>query len=134
MWCIDQQDIVGDKQKGDCLRAVTASYMEKRIEDVPHFAEEYQASWLDHWSAWMADRGVRIKSRQGSERPASLYFAYGLSPRSATNGGLPHIVIMKGQKLVHDPHPSRAGLVEITHVYLPRPTLFTRIKWFLGIR
>lgn len=44
---------------------------------------------------------------------AGWCFLSGKTIRSATNGNLTHMCVGKNGKLVHDPHPSRAGLTKI---------------------
>lgn len=45
-----------------------------------------------------------------------MYLASGISPR-----GVHHMVVMKDGKLVHDPHPSKAGIGEVEHLWLIVP-------------
>lgn len=109
---------------GNCLQTVVASMLELAIEEVPHFAvyvdwfaamrrwarerdgdftyfefpvpEQYAAAW-DEAVAW------------GREHQAHVLLS-GPSPR----GPFWHVVVGNVDlEVVHDPHPSRAGLLEV---------------------
>lgn len=96
---------------GDCFRACIASLMELPIEGVPHFV-----AIGDSWStcqAWLAERGLAYTEAAPRDAYGLLhiagvhYLACGPSAR-----GFQHAVIERRGQLAHDPHPSRAGLVE----------------------
>lgn len=85
-------------------------------------AEDYQkdnlnrhfSMALNHWDNtlffWLASRGLKrthVNEEWIKNNPDKYYTASGLSSR-----GVSHIVIMKGGKLFHDPHPSNEGLVK----------------------
>lgn len=107
--------------KGNCLQAAVASLLGLPLEDVPHFIVEHESA-SDIWDAvdaffeargfvlWQFYRNTEYNS---IATPDVYYLASGPSPR-----GVSHAVIMRGGKLVHDPHPSRAGIdpVEVIHV------------------
>lgn len=116
------QQIVGDPTRGDghnaegrpgdCWKTCIASLMELPMEDVPHFVE--------HGDLWWDVTQAFIKAIAGNDKelrwwedvnavPAGHEFLIGtgVSPR----GDFQHAVIVDhSAKVVHDPHPSRAGL------------------------
>lgn len=113
--------IIFGSGKGDCLRTCIAIMIgADKVEDVPNFVENIKgnedANAFDNWwldiQKWCILKGYLVSDYgypngwkpQGEE----LWIAFGLAER-----GLRHAVIMKGLELFHDPHPSRAGLLNI---------------------
>jgi hypothetical protein len=110
----------GNGSIGDCWRACIASIMGLMAEDVPHFVRE-AAEWTDQnsleanhtWitSRWLQTRGYSLVQIRNSlphwTGDGFLCIASGMSPR-----GFRHCVIYDGMEVVHDPHPSRDGLVD----------------------
>ena len=94
---------------GDCWRACIASLLDLPAESVPHFMLE--PCYLDATAGWPDQRGMIFHIDVFP--PNELCIAVDRSPREGY-----HSVIADGgaledkvPKLVHDPHPSRAGLV-----------------------
>lgn len=99
-------------EPGNCQSACLASLLDLPISDVPNFAALGPAGYWDGMQDWLAGRGLYLfETRPDPSRipgtPEDLhYIASGKSPR-----GLSHAVIMCEGDIVHDPHPSGAGLV-----------------------
>lgn len=115
---VDQEFLADNGDVGDCVRAATASVLDLDREEVPHFLREKPGSdWYEDWELFMIEHGVRpimIHVPWNSPpKPTGYYLASGPSPR-----GFKHMVVMWDGKLAHDPHPSRAGLVEIEAVWI----------------
>jgi hypothetical protein len=114
---VDQEFFYDKGEIGDCVRAVTASILELSPTDVPHFVKNQpEDEWYDTWEQFMVAHGVKpimIISGDIPPRPRGYYLASGPADR-----GCKHIVIMNDGKLVHDPHPSRAGLTKIEVVWM----------------
>lgn len=103
---------------GNCFAACVASILELSLDEVPNFMLNHE-TWFDDTYRWLAARGYTVlyvkrdavASGQVDPRPlieAGHYFILGgLSPR----GEHLHCVIEHRNVVVHDPHPSRAGLV-----------------------
>lgn len=90
---------------GNCLSACIASLLNLPIEEVPHFGDVGQYEAL---TAWLAPRGmypVCFPIAAEDAGPSGLHLVGGQSARGS------HVVIGRGSIMVHDPHPSRAGLV-----------------------
>lgn len=104
------------RQSGDCWRACLASILELDLEDIPHFVQEQEfgsgKNFLLETEAWLVERGLWLLNKQLPEGsswrgPGTGYFILsGKSPR----GDWEHAVVSLGGEIVHDPHPSRAGL------------------------
>jgi hypothetical protein len=115
------QEFIHDPENGvigDCMRACIASVFELNREDVPHFGAMPDETWLKDYVRWLHKHGWAIFTRhavtdthpeiQEDENP--YYFAIGRTPRDPE---VTHMVVCRDGKVVHDPHPSRAGLQSI---------------------
>lgn len=115
---------------GNCYAAAIASIMELPITEVPN-VEVFFDNENDHWIEVMhmflnikgwelftnndfkvfhdgrygVEEGIRMKMLQYCVD--KYYLVSGPSPR-----GVKHICIYRNGKLVHDPHPSKDGLLE----------------------
>lgn len=121
----DMEFIHSDDQIGDCVRAATATVLGLDRSDVPHFVRDYHANdWHRAWTNWIVDRGFAVVDVDPRVRPTCRYLATGPTTRKHGNDIVSyHMVVMDGDKLFHDPHPSRSGLTGITRVYLLVPNL-----------
>lgn len=109
---------------GDCFRACVASIFEVKVGLVPHFmaidkkARFYWTYSLDQWLApqglWYCDWPLEPKVWNVFVPMDGIYaVGTGESPRYP---GEHHSVVVrldrhKGLTIMHDPHPSRAGVV-----------------------
>jgi len=115
---VDQEFFYDKGEIGDCVRAVTASILELDRENVPHFVKNQPGSdWYETWEKFMIDHGVKpimiVGPFDSVPKPLGYYLASGPAIRNCK-----HIVIMWDGKVVHDPHPSRAGLLNIEAIWL----------------
>lgn len=101
---------------GNCFAACVASVLELPLEDVPNFCEGGDHGWFDRLRAWLRPRGLwaltcklggKPGASDGGWYPEGLHIAGGQSPRHACL----HAVVARGNEIVHDPHPSRAGVL-----------------------
>ena len=126
---------------GNCFQCCIAAMLQIPAEEVPHFALQAQqnnrsASTIA--AKWLAERGYWFVTVDGSAHWGGLSSAAYLYRYADDNvpdmpmicGGptvrsktwrFTHVVIMAGEKLLYDPHPSEAGLLAITHTYLIVP-------------
>ncbi len=105
---------------GDCFRCCVATLLDLPRDDVPHFAggPDGAAAWVVRTQEWLAQRGLLYIQVTDFVWPwvrglsAPLVIAGGKSPRGVKGG---HAVVVEvtcnGWRLIHDPHPSRAGIV-----------------------
>lgn len=120
------QQTIFDDFLGDCFRACVASIFEFPIEDMPNFWEQTQ----DVEEFWKLNNGWLMENKgfkciNISFLPEDIYIIQGLlcvacakSPR----GEVDHAVVWQ-DGLIHDPHPSNAGLAEEPDTF----TLFSPI-------
>lgn len=109
---------------GNCLQTVVASMLDLEVDEVPHFA--VYVDWFAAMRRW-------ARSRDGDftyfEFPVPEQYAAGWAAIQAWGRGHQAHVLLSGPsprgpfwhivvgnvdlEVVHDPHPSRAGLVEV---------------------
>lgn len=112
----DQEYLYSKEVPGDCARAVIASLLELPISTVPHFLLESDRTALGFYSlieefllsqgyemAWNATPLYHLK-----EGVDVYHYISGPSPRGE---GLHHAVVGLNGNIIHDPHPSREGLL-----------------------
>jgi hypothetical protein len=113
-----------DGQPGDCLRAAVASLAGVDYDQVPHFAGAGE-SWWDDMCAWATGRGRKFVCvpvvdgtiRQAFADPDVDRWVIGSGP--SPRGPWQHVVIVDMDlRLVHDPHPSDAGLLSVDEVFV----------------
>ena len=107
---------------GNCYAACVAEFLHLDIDQVPHFVEQgiiltQEPGDTTGW--WALSVGfmwahhltpVRLDSLDDAES-GEIVFASGPSPR-----GVPHQVLYRDGALYFDPHPSCAGITEVTEV------------------
>lgn len=107
------QTAFGDPH-GNCWGAAIASILEVSLRDLPDYVTEaiagrdwdgaMQAYLVTHHSSFLY-RLHDVSLLGGRIEPFGHYLMSGMSPR-----GLPHSVVGWNGRMVHDPHPSRAGI------------------------
>lgn len=118
----DQTDF-GDG--GNCVQACIATMLGvSKLDDVPNFlwtdsTKTQKRNSFDFWESldeYLESKGLVRMMMGNNFYPECLHLVSGKTVRD-TN----HMVIMFDNKLLHDPHPSRAGLIkrEITHLVVP---------------
>lgn len=103
---VDQTAFGGGK--GNCFAAVVASLLELQVADLPDLCLPWQrkvlCEWLKPRGLWWLDAGA---ADVGPYLPWLGYHEIaGMGPR-----GLRHSVVGYRGEVVHDPHPSRGGLL-----------------------
>jgi hypothetical protein len=107
------QTTFGEKN-GNCFSACVASILELPIEDVPIFVEV--KNWWGEFLSWLKPRGYYALCYHLKDCDKSVLDDYeinilsGKSPR----GDFLHAVVANGSKILHDPHPSRDGIGELS--------------------
>jgi hypothetical protein len=110
-------------ENGNCLAAALASVLEIPIEDLPEFTDD---GWQGELNSWLAPRSLcylefpvhdQERWRSYYLRHAGFHLLCGPSER-----GLYHAVVARAGKIVHDPHPSRAGLQKVEQAGFLVPT------------
>lgn len=103
---------------GNCMAACLASLLDLPLWMVPPFEEmfgrgsEVVYDRIDHWLQRMFGMELGLKGRHDPAQLPEFYMASGPTVRTAATGVM-HSVIYRAGELVHDPHPSGAGLIEV---------------------
>lgn len=102
---------------GNCFSACIASILDLPIEKVPYFmsSDMRGREWVDKLTTWLAPSGLyplNFVFLRGDPDITiqGIHILHGKSPRGVGT----HAVVAKGNTVVWDPHPSRAGIRNIT--------------------
>ena len=121
---------------GNCYQAALASVLELPLEQVPHFAQDGER-WQETSEAWLTERGV-IRAFYVDEHLAALGYPLYVEPGTdfwgtpadfligalgagpSPRGPWRHVVVLDPDTgdMLHDPHPSGAGVLEVDEVEL----------------
>lgn len=111
--------------EGNCFAACIASILEIPLDSIPFFFDV--DDWWSKFDSWLEAKGLdcmyylfgpnenTLKELSSSD----TYILSGLSPR-ATDGQL-HAVVAGQGKILHDPHPTRHGLMDFYDAILITP-------------
>jgi hypothetical protein len=117
MTFVDQDILHAEGEVGNCLQATLASILGRPIEEVPHFALLGESHWWDCLVGWLNLQGFWVDYAPDTliEKGARLLPLCWLSGESAR--GFQHAVVGDSAtgEMLHDPHPSRAGLLEVAY-------------------
>jgi len=110
---IDQTNI--STTKGNCHQAALASILELPLDDVPDFCNLYDdKSWRIEENIWFKNKfniwiltlnACDFNFEDDKSLPTTYHLIAGISPR-----GVMHCCVGLSGNIVHDPHPSKAGL------------------------
>ena len=106
----------------NCMQCAAAYMLGVPLADVPDFEKAGAGAW-ESFEAFFSERGFTAELFPPSVEILGDYLAIGDTER-----GTSHMVVMRGGKLLHDPHPSNAGLTSIQALWLivrragPQPT------------
>lgn len=107
---------------GDCFRCCIASLLSLPASEVPHFCD-YDwndpdgGKWFRHLNEWLKPKGlcyVELAIPPNGLWDWDEWASAGFSPYYVMSGQSPrarHSVVAHKGEVVHDPHPSRVGLV-----------------------
>lgn len=108
---------------GNCLSACVATLLDVPTRTVPIFLDvrdSHDGIWLERLTTWLAYRDFEMRDVEVDVRspedlslvaPSFPYILCGTSVR-----GRDHAVIAAGGEIIHDPHPSRTGLVRANRI------------------
>ena len=123
----------GSPAVGDCWRCCVAAIICAPAAELPHFVQIARDTQTDEdrlTQTWLTGNGWTMihcqpagfyqPNRVNRDYEGLPYIATGPTERSR-GMGKHHAVVMVGNKMVYDPHPSEAGLTAITDIYLIVP-------------
>ena len=102
--------------RGDCTRAAIASLFALPLDAVPDFNADDPVDFYESIEAFFLSLGYELYRVDRDVAFDALHLASGPAAR-----GVSHSVVRRGTKVVHDPHPSRAGLLSVEFVVVPIP-------------
>ncbi len=121
-----------DPDPGNCWSTCLAIFIGMETKDVPNFCGLYltdDGTWYDKAQAWLEPKGIVLMTFDTD--PSTWHPVYGVSAVTIASGpgprGHDHSVIWKNGALLHDPHPSGAGLIKAKQyeiVVISDPGLF----------
>lgn len=109
--------------EGDCLMACVASILEISLADLPEIRREHESDgkWYNVLQDALRLRGFAVVDLWGDHHentekypaisPPGYTIAVGESPR----GEGTHAVVALDGAIVHDPHPTRSGIVSVSY-------------------
>lgn len=100
------QNLFGDQ--GNCVSACVASLLHLPIAAIP-----YMNGTGPVMDSFLASRGLRVVDRDVLRPQDGPAIVFGDGPR-----GRPHAVVGDHSGLLHDPHPSRAGVLGQPHGFV----------------
>jgi len=106
----------GDPRGGNCHRAAVASILELPLYRVPDFVNEWPSCWYEQLAKWLRPMGlvpVTVLISPDNKGWTPFEFYHLMSGPRPRNPKYLHCVVGLGGKMVHDPHPSGDGLVEV---------------------
>lgn len=113
-------DFPTQRTTSDCFSACLSWMLDLQQDDVPDFTDKDDARsgrFYHNVAEFLRPRGLRMMLVEWRDMPPMLggpVIARGISPREKA-----HAVLWSDDGLLHDPHPSRAGLIgEPTHAML----------------
>ncbi len=101
--------------RGNCTEAAVASILGVPLDEVGDFRADGDDP-LTFWQAFervIKAHGFEAIRLDGHKCPEALHLACGKSAR-----GVSHMVVKRGDELVHDPHPSNVGLLGVEYVFV----------------
>jgi len=103
---VSQTDTSADT--GNCLQASVATLLDLPLSEVPHFTLD--PAWEIRFMDFMKQHGhpVTLMKREDAFNGIAI---------GPTVRGTTHAVVLWEGEIVWDPHPSRAGLTKVLHVY-----------------
>jgi hypothetical protein len=103
---VDQNTFADSLHGGNCLQAAVATILREPLDGVPNFYL-FGPLWVEALNLYL---GIWALSIQRDTDESGLTIAVGQSER-----GVKHCVVCVDGEMVHDPHPSRAGLTSIDY-------------------
>jgi hypothetical protein len=95
--------------RGNCWRAAIASLLEIDIDSMPAFEDAGHRMFVDT-RTWATEQGYSVFTYDADNPPASYAIAFGQSLRRSDSD---HAIVVEDGVMVHDPHPSSEGLLEV---------------------
>ena len=96
----------------NCMQCAVAYMMGMPMTEVPDFEKSGPTAY-ERFEAFFVGLGFTVEMLPPTLEIDGDYLASGITDR-----GTFHMVVMRGGTVLHDPHPSNAGLTEIQVVWI----------------
>ncbi len=107
--------------EGNCFNASLASILELDLDQIPNYDGRTDSGWWRKYNIWLT-KEFGLSMVHLSAKGCKSWFIDECNTFCLCSGksarGLEHSCVGIGGKIVHDPHPSDAGLLEIKDVIL----------------
>jgi hypothetical protein len=129
---VDQTEFSNEEgtEHGNCLSACLANLLGIDLAAIPNFAE-LERKWFPVFSSIIREHGYEFQGSYYFDNPNresswedllsksngidGIFIAGGSSPRIK---GIDHAVLYKDGEMLHDPHPSRDGILSLKYVFM----------------
>ena len=102
------------KPEGNCFSACIASILEVPLEALPNLNGYSDDDWWLKTQQWIEENSdysyIEVTITTLEEAAYSFGNSYWIATGKSPRGNCNHAVVFLGGKMVHDPHPDRAGL------------------------
>lgn len=116
------QTVLG--RHGNCYSACLASLFEIPLDQVPNFfdvAGDDDSAWWGEVRSWLRARGFGVITVLVDENSRLDLFDGWFIVGGESCRGIGHATIWRDGQLVHDPHPSKCGIIKADSVDLLYP-------------
>lgn len=107
---IPQTQTDTSRDNGNCWKTAIACVIDRDAEEVPHFLDIHATHGLDWWKytyEWLWHHGYQLVDIHRHLFNGEYYLVLGYTERKTF-----HVCVYHNGKMVHDPHPSGAGLLD----------------------
>lgn len=122
----------------NCFRTCVACLLDLGISEIPDCCNGTTSEWsFEKFQRWLANRGlqaIEVNLGVAALHPVSCPVDCILTGPSPRGGGLLHAVVGRfqpgfgGFDVVHDPHPSDEGIVDIKHILFFVPIVISCVE------
>lgn len=103
---------------GNCVEASIATILDISLQSIPKLIPPNcdVITFWDNVDDFLMTVGMRLKLWHSKDYPPGRYLVSGPSVR-----GCSHMVVYEDGQLLWDPHPSRAGVLEVRYIHTLEP-------------
>lgn len=108
---------------GNCFEASIASLMNLNIEDIPDLCAYQDGPWMKKLNKWLEKyklvyMEVHLLVTEAENFFSDKDFYHVIVGDTSRRTGIKHAVVGRKGKMVHDPHPDHAGILqgEMLHI------------------
>ena len=128
---VDQTEFssVDGSHQGNCMSACLANLLDITLANIPNFAAMPEETWFADFNLLLENNGYRYEGcfyfsetqtwkdlLASSDGISGAFMVAGDSPRAYVTAG--HAVLYKNNEMLHDPHPSRAGVLNLEYAFM----------------